>query len=89
MPKIRLTCLDLTAEDAAEDERSGTLIDCGPWTADLWKPEKDGGQPRVVLQSDDFTHDVALIVTGDFSNTAQKMRYAQALARCMNKMPLE
>lgn len=46
----------------------------GSWYATEWF---DG---RVVIQSDDFTHDVALIVTGDFEDDEQRKAYARMLA---------
>jgi len=46
------------------------LHDVGPWMV-----SPDGGG----IQSDDFTHDVILRVTGDFYNDAQ--RTAQSLCR--------
>ncbi|WP_157657819.1 hypothetical protein [Burkholderia ubonensis] len=39
---------------------------------------------RVVLQSDDFKHDVALIINGDFGSREDKQAYASALAAWMN-----
>lgn len=52
--------------------------DKGPWQVDEWS----GG--RVVLQSDDFEHDVALEISGDFGTPERKLAYAQALAAWMN-----
>jgi hypothetical protein len=49
--------------------------DHGPWVAHKTK------DTRVVLQSDDFHHDVALEVTGDFVDTESKLRYAKWLAQ--------
>jgi hypothetical protein len=60
-------------------ERIGEPVpspDKGPWQVDLWP---DG---RLVLQSDDFEHDVALVVTGDFYDN--KRDYAEKLAAWMN-----
>ena len=54
--------------------------DLGPWFVNEWSNNK------VVLQSDDFTHDVALIVTGDFESHEQKLQYATKLAARMNQM---
>lgn len=56
----------------------GPVADRGPWVAGRWS----GG--RVVLQSDDFKHDVALIVDGDFADDEQKMDYAKRLATQFN-----
>lgn len=52
--------------------------DRGPWMVNTWP---DG---RVVLQSDDFKHDVALIINGDFGSREDKQTYATALAAWMN-----
>jgi hypothetical protein len=89
MPNIRLLDLNLTASDEYRDEEEGALSERGPWVVQTWQPAKEGGTPRVVLQSDDFTHDVALVINGDFRDTAQKVRYAQLLADRMNRMPKE
>lgn len=58
--------------------------DEGPWTVEVWAetPEKT---PKVVIASDDFRHDVALIVTGDFWDIDQKKAYAQLLADKLNR----
>jgi hypothetical protein len=51
------------------------LHDKGPWTVDA-----DGKS----IQSDDFTHDVILRVTGDFYSDAQRKAYAENLAKKLN-----
>jgi len=61
----------------------------GPWTVDEWSPKSEGGPKRVVLQSDDFHHDAALEITGDFFDHELKLQYAHRLAARMNKMPSE
>jgi hypothetical protein len=53
---------------------SAPPVENGPWYATEWF---DG---RVVIQSDDFTHDVALIVTGDFEDDEQRKAYARMIA---------
>ena len=50
----------------------------GPWNVDVWP------SGRMVLQSDDFTHDVALEISGDFATQAQKHEYAEEIARRLN-----
>jgi hypothetical protein len=45
-----------------------TVLDKGPWHVNQWSPKTEGGRPRVVLQSDDFTHDAALEISGDFGD---------------------
>lgn len=49
----------------------------GPWTA-----RQDDSQTFV--ESDDFMHDVRLIVDGDFASPAQKLAYAEEIARRLN-----
>lgn len=61
--------------------------DTGPWIVGTWRAENPQGLQRVVLQSDDFTHDVALVVSGDFEDFDQKLAYAKRLAERMNEMP--
>jgi hypothetical protein len=57
---------------------SQAIPDRGPWLVNVWPGEK------VVLQSDDFTHDVALEISGDFASHDEKRAYAKALADWMN-----
>ncbi len=76
----------LCSECAADASRARAALaqpslmppDRGPWHAVKW----DGGR-RVDLSSDDFEHDVALTVSGDFVE-GDKFRYAQELAAWMN-----
>lgn len=51
--------------------------DKGPWSAG-----KEG--VFVFVQSEDFTHDVRLTISGDFADTEAKRRYADALAAQLN-----
>lgn len=51
------------------------LHDTGPWSV-----SEDGRE----IQSDDFTHDVILRVTGDFYDDAQRNAYAKNLAAKLN-----
>ncbi len=53
--------------------------DRGPWLVNEWSND------RVVLQSDDFAHDVALIVDGDFAGYEDKLDYAKRLANWLNE----
>ncbi len=73
-------CDQCTAEIIA---MMAVQADEGPWTVEVWAQEKKA--PQVVLQSDDFRHDVALIVTGDFWDIEQKKAYAQLLADKLNR----
>jgi hypothetical protein len=49
----------------------------GPWTAD--------GDQVIAVSSGDFNHDVVLIVTGDFAERDDKLRYAQRLAELLTR----
>lgn len=51
------------------------VIECGPW-----KASKDGRY----IESDDFTHDVTLSVTGDFEDDEQRAAYANEIVRRLN-----
>lgn len=51
------------------------LHDTGPWTV-----SNDGG----AIASDDFTHDVILLVTGDFFSDEQRKAYSENLATKLN-----
>jgi hypothetical protein len=50
----------------------------GPWTVDEWSND------RIVLQSQDFTHDAALEVSGDFGSKENRRKYAEEIARRLN-----
>lgn len=91
MPNIRLLDLDinLAAREIEDDEADGFLSETGPWTVAVWPSRNPNGIPRVVLCSDDFTHDASLDINGDFRDLAQKIRYAKRLADRMNRMPAE
>ena len=52
--------------------------DKGLWTVKQW------GTDKVVLLSGDFTHDVALAISGDFLDIEQRLDYALNLATWMN-----
>ena len=56
--------------------------DRGVWTATLAERTGVAGGKRdcVVLESDDFEHDVLLDLRGDFASAQQKFEYAQDLA---------
>ena len=55
----------------------------GPWDSFI---EGD----KVVVESDDFTHDVRLYVDGDFSDIWDRLAYAKAIATTLNAaMPLK
>lgn len=50
----------------------------GPWSVEIWSED------RVVILSADFTHDVALTVSGDFTCFEQKREYAEEIAARLN-----
>jgi len=55
------------------------MRDRGPWGIRA-EPEKE----TVVVFSEDFEHDVILRISGDFANYAQKVAYAEWLAKRLN-----
>lgn len=64
-------------------EMMGTREDEGPWVVDVWtNPDKT---TAVVVATEDFRHDAALIVTGDFWDLDQKKAYAQLIADKLNR----
>ena len=79
--ECRETLLDaITALREALAQPQGEPVTCpdkGLWEAQQWGTEK------VVLLSDDFEHDVTLVVKGDFV-TEDRFRYASQLAAWMN-----
>jgi hypothetical protein len=58
--------------------KSVTVTEKGPWQVNDW------GQGRIVIQSDDFTHDVALEISGDFGSVEREIAYAEEIARRLN-----
>jgi hypothetical protein len=65
LPKLR----------AALERESVTVTEKGPWQVNDW------GQGRIVIQSDDFTHDVALEISGDFGSVEREIAHAEEIAR--------
>lgn len=63
------------------------IADEGPWQVDEWRPAPSDQDKRlrIVLQSHQFKHDVALIVTGDFGDMHERKAYAEALAHQLNE----
>lgn len=64
-----------TKQKLAEVEREEPVADKGPWSV-----SEDGK----FIQSDDFTHDVRLYVTGDFSGAEQHKKYSQHVSAILN-----
>lgn len=65
--------------DTTESRGRAVSWDKGPWKAETW--ERKTGRVYVV-QSDDFTHDVALEISGDFL-PEDRMKYAEWLAQLL------
>jgi hypothetical protein len=55
--------------------------DQGPWSVDVWEHD---GKKFVVLQSNDFHHDVALKISGDFGAIEKEIQYANLLCEQLN-----
>ncbi len=55
------------------------IQESGPWTVDQFS---DG---RIVIQSQDFRHDAALELSGDFETQKMKRAYAEEIARRLNE----
>lgn len=53
--------------------------EAGPWSAGA------AGDGKAFVQSNDFSHDVRLMVTGDFASPEQRLAYAEELARRLNR----
>jgi hypothetical protein len=87
MPRIRLNQLNIQPQEYEASEEELHISETGPWSVSVGKSE--AGTMKVCLQSDDFTHDVALYITGDFYDNAQRIEYAHRLADRMNRMPKE
>lgn len=60
-----------------------TVTEKGPWQVSDW------GRGRIALQSDDFTHDAALELSGDFGTPEQKRAHADEIVRRLNAAPTE
>ena len=63
---------------------SEVIHDRGPWLVNIWKSPDGSTRDRVVLQSDDFNHDAALEISGDFVDLQAKLEYARFIARQLN-----
>ncbi len=71
---------DALEAQAAELERLRAALAAQPADKGPWTVSADGRR----IESDDFTHDVALTVGGDFYDDAQRLAYSQALAARLN-----
>lgn len=52
-------------------------MDKGPWKIFL-------NQDDIIIESDDFTHDVQMKITGDFATPTQHLKYAEWIADILN-----
>ena len=52
------------------------VIERGPWSV------SERGR---LIQSDDFTHDACLTISGDFANDQQRKHYAEEIVRRLNR----
>lgn len=43
------------------------------------------GTTKIIVESEDFTHDVRLYVTGDFETRKQHFEYAKTIAEKLNE----
>lgn len=87
MPKIDVSRFNLrpfNSYDSQFDDPPTGVMDEGPWHVNVWGPRERHIAPRVVLQSDDFTFDAALEISGDFACHEQKLKYAQFIADQLN-----
>lgn len=75
------TCAMIRAYKKSTSDPAGyssEVSEKGPWDVEEWS------DAQVVIQSRDFTHDVALKVSGDFRSYAQKMAYAHEVCKRLN-----
>ena len=87
MPRINLRRLNIrpfTCYESELDDPSGSVMDHGPWQVNVWKPKDGSSMSRVVVQSDDFTFDAALEISGDFISHEQMLKYAQFICDKLN-----
>lgn len=70
-------------ENAAARQRleSVTVTEKGTWHVSDWR------NGRLAIQSQDFTHDVALEISGDFATPDDKRAQAEEIARRLNAYP--
>lgn len=68
------------AREAAEPTQE-QVLDRGPWAARK-------SQWGVLIESDDFEHDVLLHLSGDFASDEDWNEYAQAIVDRLNERPI-
>ena len=59
------------------------IVENGSWKAGLEHPASGY---EAFVESEDFTHDVRLIVDGDFEGPEQCLAYAEEIARRLNSV---
>ena len=57
------------------------IVERGPWKAGA---DKSSGEYETFVESEDFTHDVRLIVDGDFEGDEEHFAYAEEIAKRLN-----
>jgi hypothetical protein len=81
MPKVRYTP---DADDDIHDEVDPPT-EKGPWRYQS-DPKATDYTKRHFLESDDFTHDARLYITGAFANDAQRRAYGNMMAERLNQV---
>lgn len=56
------------------------VVENGSWKAKDWQDICG----EIVIESDDNTHDVLLLVRGDFKSAGERMTYARVIAKRLN-----
>ena len=59
------------------------IVENGPWRARR-EDSTCSNQYEIFIESEDFTHDVRLIVDGDFEGADERFAYAEEIARRLN-----
>jgi hypothetical protein len=79
----------LRVKENDDHDYMADISETGPWNVSVHTKDIVGEKTKhvVYLMSDDFTHDAALEITGDFANIEQRIEYANRLAERMNRMP--
>lgn len=54
------------------------------WQVDIW-PAEGAAVERIVITSNDFEHDAALVLGGDFATRDDKIAYADMIAEKLNR----
>jgi hypothetical protein len=54
------------------------------WYVEIW-PAKGAAVERIVIMSNNFDHDAALVLSGDFATRDDKIAFADELAEKLNR----